>query len=340
MNKIKLQNRELSVAFSLACLLLMAFPFDGFSYCTNACSRTAKSDPGSRKLPGIHFITDTRPIKSNLNPSHSGSLPANLILAQGSLIKYVAIGNSITEGVGDDDPSDDVSGCHNRCGGFEPILNNLLTIDSGIAHSVINEGIRGTVSAEGLELISAEGPESILSRHHDAIGFLIQYGTNDARPWLPVPPTGPGSFQENMQQIIDAVKAAGKEAWVAKPPIALGSSNNSPPYNDPNSGARNVLIQDYIDIIDHGLNNISLPSPDFYSYFSSLDPITGNYRYQDQYADNLHPNGEGYRSMAKLWFEALSQSPNPNVPPSPPTDLRITWAISANKRDSGGGDGY
>ena len=338
MKKIISLNQKVSATFSLVCLLLMAFSCDAFSYRTDGFSRTATSHPGSRKLTDMRFTADNRPTQPNLNLSDTGSLPVNFILAQGSPIKYVAIGNSLTEGLGDDDPSDDVSmDGRNSGGGFEPILNNLLSNDSGLAHSVVNEGVEGTVSAEGLELISAEGPDSILSRHHDAKGFLIQYGTNDARPWLPVPPTGPGSFQDNMQQIIDKVKAAGKEAWVAKPPIALARSNSSPPYNDPDSGARNVLIKDYIDIIDHGLNNISLPSPDFYSYFSSRDPITGNYRYQDQYADNLHPNGEGYRSMAKLWFEALSQSPYPRVPPNPPINLRITWVLSADGRNSGGG---
>jgi hypothetical protein len=32
----------------------------------------------------------------------------------------------------------------------------------------------------------------------------------------------PGSFKDNMQQIIDAINAAGKEVCIAKPPITLG----------------------------------------------------------------------------------------------------------------------
>ena len=54
-------------------------------------------------------------------------------------------------------------------------------------------------------------------------------------------------------------------------------------------------------------NNITITPPDFYNYFKHIDPGTGNPRYEDQYADNLHPKGVGYQSMAGLWFDALTQ---------------------------------
>ena len=38
--------------------------------------------------------------------------------------------------------------------------------------------------------------------------------------------------------------------------------------------------------------------PPFYDYFEQN---------QDELIDGIHPSGQGYRSMASLWFEALTQ---------------------------------
>jgi lysophospholipase L1-like esterase len=44
------------------------------------------------------------------------------------------------------------------------------------------------------------------------------------------------------------------------------------------------------------LNNILVTPPDFYNYFRT---------HQNEFSDNLHPNGVGYQSMAELWFSVL-----------------------------------
>jgi lysophospholipase L1-like esterase len=157
---------------------------------------------------------------------------------------------------------------------------------------------------------------TIIANHPLSQRFLIEYGTNDARPWLPVPsglglspgdPGYAGSFKDNMQQIIDAVNAASKEACLAKAPITLGDSVNSTPYDDPDSGARSVLVKEYNQVIDelasYPSNNIMVVPPDFYSLFN--EDVTGGKRYDFEYSDNLHPNGEGYRSMANEWGNSL-----------------------------------
>jgi hypothetical protein len=53
-----------------------------------------------------------------------------------------------------------------------------------------------------------------------------------------------------MQQIIDAINAAGKEVCIAKPPITLGNGPNTTPYTDPDAGVRSVLIKEYNEVID------------------------------------------------------------------------------------------
>jgi lysophospholipase L1-like esterase len=232
---------------------------------------------------------------------------------------YVAMGDSITDGECDDDESDDISNDgRNSGGGYEPILNNLLTAAPGYPHTIINEGVGGTVSFDGASSI-----HTLLEKHPDAQRFLVQYGTNDAWPWLPVP-SGlglepgndgyPGTFKDNMQQIIDAINADGRETCLAKAPIALGDCFDPficVPYIDPDNGPRSVMIKEYNEVVDELFNEptnyINIIPPDFYSYFNYYDPQAEIYRYEVEYFDNLHPNGQGYRSMAEQWLEALIQ---------------------------------
>lgn len=231
--------------------------------------------------------------------------------------QLIAMGDSITEGIGDDIAADDTSqDGKNNGGGYEPILNDLLTVyEGGLPHDIVNEGVGGDTSADGLAFIP-----TALGLYPDAKKYLLQYGTNDARPWAPVPsgkglnpgdPGYPGTYKDNMQQIIDEINNAGKEVSLAKLPIALGDSVNGVPYVDPDTGARSLLIKEYNQVIDEFVNdptnNIIVMPPDFYNYFKDIDPATGFPRYEDQYADNLHPNGIGYQSMASLWFDALTQ---------------------------------
>jgi lysophospholipase L1-like esterase len=203
---------------------------------------------------------------------------------------YFAMGDSITVGSGDNITSDDISqDGRNAGGGYEPILNNLLTNAKSYPHTVINEGVGGTRSIDGVSLLA-----SLLSRHPDAQYVLIEYGTNDAA--TPVPSglglhpgdSGyPGTFKDNMQRIITSVQNAGKLPYLAKVPPAFG------PFS-----ARDPLCQTYNQVVAELVaeNSISVTPPDFYSYFQNN---------QNQLPDGLHPNGIGYQSMGNLWFQAL-----------------------------------
>jgi lysophospholipase L1-like esterase len=200
------------------------------------------------------------------------------------------MGDSITFGFGDNIASDDLSqDGRNAGGGYTPILNNLRTAAKHYPQTVVNEGVGGSTSIDGVSLI-----DILLSRNPDAQYFLIQYGTNDAGG--PVPSgTGlrpgdagyPGTFKDNMQRIINKVKAAGKLPYLAKVPYSSG------PF-----AARNSLYQTYNQVIDQLVaeNAIGVTPPDFFSWFQN---------HQSELADDLHPNGVGYQSMANLWLTAL-----------------------------------
>jgi lysophospholipase L1-like esterase len=123
------------------------------------------------------------------------------------------------------------------------------------------------------------------------------YGTNDAR--LPgVVPSGKGlspgdpgyrgSYKENLQLIISAIRSAGKIPYLAKVPYATYSSIDISSIRE-----YNVVVDELV-----AANNIAVPPPDFFSYFQ---------KNPDEIPDGLHPNKIGYESMANLWFIALTQ---------------------------------
>jgi lysophospholipase L1-like esterase len=203
----------------------------------------------------------------------------------------VAVGDSITLGLFDDVPSDDTSqDGRNTGGGYEPVLNNLRTAAKHYPQTIANEGVGGATSSDGVSYITAH-----LSHHPDAQYVLIQYGTND--PGIPIPSglgLNPGdagyagSFNDNMQRIITAVKTAGKLPYLAKVPFANG-----------NFTSRDPLYQQYNHVIDQlvAANNITVIPPDLYTWFQTHQSQLG--------PDGLHPTGIGYQSMATLWFNAL-----------------------------------
>jgi lysophospholipase L1-like esterase len=102
--------------------------------------------------------------------------------------------------------------------------------------------------------------------------------------------------------MINMIRNEGKETLLSKTIIALGDSASSePPYPDPNAGARSLLIQEYNEVVDElfaANTDIMFIPPDFYSHFEIY--------YHSEYFDNIHPNGDGYRSMAEIWFDILT----------------------------------
>ncbi len=223
----------------------------------------------------------------------------------------VAIGDSITRGYPDYKCQDTTSPyCadniskdgRNRDGGFEPILNDLLTQERGYPHSVENEGVLGDTSKQGLDRLP-----DVLKRHPEAAVYLIMYGTNDASRSNNVPAE---TFRNNMQQMIDMIKQSGKVPLLAKIPRVLGDTYNGLSYEqqnrDPENGARNSKIRQYNQIIDELVadNNLS-EAPDFYERFRTTFGNRYSTSTEDGYADNLHPDGMGYDLMAKIWKETL-----------------------------------
>ena len=205
-------------------------------------------------------------------------------------IHLVGVGSNITAGLRDDNPSDDISpDSRNSGGGYQTVLNGLLTTANLKPVTVLDEGSSGETSFGGAARI-----EQVLARTPAAQGYLVLYGVTDANAGVTKQ-----AFKTNLQQMIAAVRNAGKAIFLAKAP---------PDLSDPVLDAR---IQEYNDAVAELINDptngfIGYAPPDFHSYFSDPangpDPSTVN---DLMAADNQHPNGEGYRSMAALWCREL-----------------------------------
>ena len=190
---------------------------------------------------------------------------------------YAAVGDSITLAAGGR--------------GYEPTLSDLLTNSKRFPVTVANWGAGGATSAGGAKFISLT-----LSTVPCAKYFLIMYGTNDASLPGPVPsgkgmkPGDPGylrSYKDNLQRIVSAILDVGKIPYLAKVPYATSPSVDI------------SRIREYNDVVDELVaeNNIAVTPPDFYGYFLN---------HQDEIPDGIHPNKNGYKSMANLWFIALT----------------------------------
>jgi lysophospholipase L1-like esterase len=195
---------------------------------------------------------------------------------------YISVGDSITRAAGGR--------------GFEATLSDLLRNSKGYPNTVANWGVGGATSAAGAKFISFT-----LSTVPRAKYFLVMYGTNDAslpgavpsgKGLRPGDPGYSGSYKENMQRIISAIRSAGKIPCLAKVPYAT-----SPSIDISSVREYNVVVDELV-----AANDIAVTPPDFFAYFQ---------KHQDEIPDGIHPNKIGYESMANLWFIALTQSKAP-----------------------------
>jgi lysophospholipase L1-like esterase len=200
---------------------------------------------------------------------------------------FVAMGDSITFGIGDDVPSDNFQDGTLPAAGYPPLLTNTFASQRGKNVLIINEGIPGDRSSDGLGDVT-----NIVNAYSLAKYFLLLYGANDVgfnvpsgQGLLPGQPGYLGSFKGNMQQIIDVIRNAGKIPVLAK---VLYQTN---PSADPR-------VQQYNQVITELMvaNSLTVSPPDFYTFFKT-NP--------SQLGDGLHPNGVGYQSMSALWYNSV-----------------------------------
>lgn len=219
-----------------------------------------------------------------------------ILLVAGSCHQtYVAFGDSITKGAGDDVPADG--------DGYPPILAQLLS-SSKTTYTIHNAGQVNKDSDWGRQQIG-----NILTQYPKASTVLIQFGTNDAKAGVST-----ADFRNRMQAIITAVKNAGKRPLIAKIPIMYSdcaSLSYCTVYPNPKNAAQNQFVFSYNRIIDELIDSnqieispgVRFNPPDLYSYFRAIAHDT--HGKPMEFSDYWHPDGKGYAAMAGLWRQSL-----------------------------------
>jgi lysophospholipase L1-like esterase len=211
---------------------------------------------------------------------------------------YVAIGDGITYGLGDDRGIDDNSADgRNLLGGFESVLADELRAKRGYPVAVVNQGVIGGSAFSGAASIN-----QVLQNYPEAGYFMLMFGHNDfsaGRPsGLGLHPGNPGytgSFKDYMQRMITAIRAAGKVPLISK----------HTPVN-PFDGEVDLAMREYNLVIDEltadGNNGIPVASPDIYNFFFVNESAApGAF-----YSTPTEPSGLGYRAIADLWRKAIA----------------------------------
>jgi lysophospholipase L1-like esterase len=203
----------------------------------------------------------------------------------------VAIGDSITNGIGDTyaaDNDDALRVFSNTA--YASALASRLEALPPTEVIVYNEGIGGD-DAAAADLLRLQ---SIIERHPSGSAALVQLGTNDANA-----DRSAAAFESDMQSIVDRLVAESMTVYVATLPPILGGSN-------PLSSDANQNIGLYNDEITQNLAG-AIPGADLWAYFApddTGDGIADRIR-ADLFADDLHPNALGHAIIADLWYNVL-----------------------------------
>lgn len=209
----------------------------------------------------------------------------------------VAVGDSITAGEVDDLMYDDVSadgrnGPKNGYGGFEPILNNLLTQARSYPNTVPNEGLPGENTNGATTRIAG-----LISAHPTARTWLVAYGTNDANGGL-----SSSTYKANLQNIINQIQAAIPGASVYLPRVFYHDETNLSYQRIPGYDAAVTDLARANTNVYQGADLDTLFRSNHAQYPDHMIGQTGSWLATTR---THHPNGIGFTKMAMLWKMAL-----------------------------------
>ena len=266
----------------------VAFSLDGGSEITVAGSGNIYSHVFPGVANGNH---DVAAIVRNADGTEANSDINSMVGTGGDY--YVTMGDSITNGLGDKDDSnnDSADGRMVAIQGYQARLADALTITTGLPQIVFNEGILGDTASDLNGRL-----DSILDRHPGANKVLMMIGTNDSNNGNNVDPDLFKTHVETIAGVIDDVN--NKQVWLARtlPTYVIGTIPSSNPTLDVTRNAR-------IEVYNEKIREIALfdtddgiwLGPNFYTIFNS----------PTLYNDYLHPNDAGYEVMANGWDATL-----------------------------------
>lgn len=216
-----------------------------------------------------------------------GVVAASPVHGQGEPTVYVAFGDSITDGVGDD--------AEEQPRGYPIRLENLLQ-NAGLDAEVRNRGLGAERTPEGLTRL----PE-VLDAEPDADVLLLMEGSNDISREISIETT-----RLNLAEMARRAEARGLEVVdatvIPRIPRARIDSDNL---------LNQQLNQQIRDLAGTQGRRLA----DNFQVFGSIEDVFARF-YQDVPTDFVgHPNAEGYDIMADIFFDVLTGVDS--VPPVP-----------------------
>lgn len=192
--------------------------------------------------------------------------------------RYVAFGDSLTHGIGDETGQ----------GGYPPRLQSLLAAP-GKTVTVENRGVDGETTAQALSRVSSISGSS-------ADTFLLMEGTNDAFADI-----SPETIASNLLAIVRRARQQGfgRVLLATVPPIGRTST-----------GTRTELSIGLSDAIRQAAYEAQLPQPDPHVGLFELPNLFSTY----YSGDGIHPNAAGYAELAKIFADYLAN--DDTLPPA------------------------
>jgi lysophospholipase L1-like esterase len=256
-------------------------------------TRTARSAPltGEARIDGLTdgqyevgvradslppFYVPGPPIAVSVPANQVVEIPVQLPIGRNLPNRYMAFGDSITEG--DSDFGDFT---------YRRALQSLLEGHFGVAE-ILNSGAGGTTTDQGAARIDDE-----LTRNDPAF-VIVVYGTNDWNACI----TPENCFTQNaLRSIVRAVKLKGAHAFVSTiPPVNVGFDDRVPPERQDWVDNANVLIRTVVR--EEGSVLIDVNAAMKQAAAGDLSAL---------FEDHVHPNPAGYDVMAQAMFEAIAR---------------------------------
>jgi lysophospholipase L1-like esterase len=220
------------------------------------------------------FFVPGAPVTIDVPRSEEVAVPVALPIGQNQPFRYLASGDSISQGQGSDNDA-----------GFRPALQASLARHYGASVSMFYRGGGGGTSDDGAVRIARD--LTLLSPAFTLIGW----GTND---WNGCGAPASCRTVENLRSIVRAVKATESLPCVATIlPPNVGFDTLAP-----ESRARWVVEMN--ELIKAMAQQEGALVADLHAAFMRAGP-------SGLFVDHVHPNSRGYEVIAQAWFDALTR---------------------------------
>jgi len=222
------------------------------------------------------FYVPGTPVQVTVPTEEVVQIPVALPIGRNLPNRYMAFGDSITEG--DSDFGDFT---------YRRALQSLLEGHFGVAE-ILNSGAGGTTTDQGAARIEDE-----LIRNDPAF-VLVVYGTND---WNACNTPESCFTQDAIRTIVRAVKLKSTHAFVATiPPVNVGFDDRVPPERQDWVDGANELIRTVVREEGAVLMDVN----------AALTQAAGG-DFSPLFEDHVHPNPAGYDVMAESMFQAIAR---------------------------------